>query len=1162
MPDFTHLHVHTQYSILDGASNIPDLLDKAKNAGMHSIAITDHGNMFGVKQFHKYALSKGIKPILGCEVYVAANSRFDKTTKEDRSGRHLVLLAKNLTGYHNLMKLVSFGWTEGFYYRPRIDRELLFKYSEGLIVSSACLAGPISRAILNNNIEQAEEIALEYKNVFGDDFYLELQRHYTGDPEKDAKTYQHQVFVNKHIIEIAQKHDIKYIATNDVHYINQEDAEAHDILICLSTGKDLDDPNRMRYSGQEFLKTPEEMASIFADLPEALLNTQEIADKIEQYELNRKPIMPDFPLPEGFSSEAEYLKYLTYEAAKLRWAEITQEIQERIDFELNTIIGMGFPGYFLIVWDFIKAAREMGVWVGPGRGSAAGSVVAYCLHITEMDPLKYELLFERFLNPDRISMPDIDIDFDEDGREKVLNWVVEKYGHHRVASVITFGSMAAKSSIKDVARVQKLHLSESDRLSKMVPAKPGMNLKTAFSQVPELKSELESDNPLIVKTLKLAQTLEGSIRQTGVHACGIIIGRDDLTNYIPISIAKESKLFVTQYDGKHVEDVGMLKMDFLGLTTLSIIKDAVQNIKLSQNIDVDIDNVPLDDPEVFNLFSKGETSAIFQFESDGMKKHLKGLKPTHFDDLIAMNALYRPGPIDYIPSFIARKNGHEKIEYDLPEMKEYLEGTYGVTVYQEQVMMLSQKLAGFTKGQADSLRKAMGKKIKSMMDELRQKFIEGATLNGHSQKIAEKIWTDWEAFAHYAFNKSHSTCYAFLAYQTGYLKAHFPAEFMAAVLNRNLSKIEEITALMDECRRMNIPVLVPDVNESHLNFTVNKKGEIRFGLAAIKGVGEIAVREIIAEREKNGNYTDYYNFVERVNLTSVSKRNHEALATAGGFDSFENLKRSQYLGIAAGNDKTFIEECIIYGNKIKGEAGTSQASIFGETAMVEVKKPEIPMVPDWDRIDKMNREKALIGIYLSEHPLDDYRIEILNYCTPLSDLHELEKYKGRDLKIAGIITSVVHATTKTGNPYGSITIEDYSDSYKLTLFGKDYINFKAYFTKGYAILIAGKVQHRFNDASKELELKLNSIDMLADSKAKMLKSLSVKLPIENLTKEFIKELTLVLGKHKGNADLKFMIYEPGSRVWVEMFSRNFRVDISNGLIEFLNENSIVEYKIS
>jgi DNA polymerase-3 subunit alpha len=1118
--------------------------------------------MFGVKLFHKTAKYKGIKPILGCEVYVAANSRFDKTTKEDRSGRHLVLLAKNLTGYQNLMKLVSYGWTEGFYYRPRIDKELLFKYSEGLIVSTACLAGPVSRAILNNNIDEAEKIAQEYKNVFGDDFYLELQRHFTGDPEKDAETYQHQVFVNKHILEIAKKLDIKYIATNDVHYINADDAEAHDILICLSTGKDLDDPKRMRYSGQEFLKTPEEMAELFADIPEAIANTKEIADKIEEYELNRKPIMPDFPLPEGFTSEADYLRHLTYEAAKVRWKEITPEIQERIDFELNTIIGMGFPGYFLIVWDFIRAAREMGVSVGPGRGSAAGSVVAYCLRITEMDPIKYKLLFERFLNPDRISMPDIDIDFDEDGREKVLKWVVEKYGKNRVANVITFGSMAAKSSIKDVARVQRLPLSESDRLSKMVPSKPGTNLKSAFAQVPELTAELKSDNPLIVKTLKLAQTLEGSIRQTGVHACGIIIGRDDLTNYIPISTAKDSDLFVTQYDGKHVEDVGMLKMDFLGLTTLSIIKDTAANIKLARGIDIDIDNIPLDDPEVFKLFSKGETTAIFQFESDGMKKHLKGLKPTHFDDLIAMNALYRPGPMDYIPSFIARKNGHEKIEYDLPEMKEFLEVTYGVTVYQEQVMLLSQKLAGFTKGQADSLRKAMGKKIKAMMDELREKFVEGAVQKGHPQKTVEKIWTDWEAFAQYAFNKSHSTCYAFLAYQTGYLKAYYPAEFMAAVLNRSLSDIDEITLLMDECRRMNIQVLGPDVNESYLNFMVNKKGEIRFGLAAVKGVGEVAVREIIAEREKSGPYSDYFNFVERVNLTSVNKRNHEALATAGGFDSFETIKRSQYLGIASGSEKTFIEECIVYGNKIQGEAGTSQASIFGGTSSVEVKKPEIPIVPDWDRIDKMNREKALIGMYLSEHPLDDFKIEIQSYCTELSQLNELEKHKGRDFKIAGIITTVVHATTKTGNPYGSITVEDFTGSFKITLFGKDYLNFKAYFTKGYAVLISGKVQHRFNDSTKELEFKVNSFEMLADAKNKMLKSLSVKVPIENLTKEFIDEFTNVLGKHKGNADLKFMIYEPGSRVWVEMFSRNFRVDISNGLIDFLNGNSTIEYKIS
>ncbi len=885
MIKYTHVHVHTQYSILDGASNVATLIKKAKEDGMPAVTISDHGNMFGVKHFHNEAKKQGIKPILGCETYVANGSRFEKTKKDQKSSFHLILLAKNKKGYENLTKLVSFGWIEGFYYNPRIDKELLKEYHEGIIATSACLGGEIPQAIMKNSMEYAEEVLQEYLDIFGEDFYLELQRHPSQIPGKDKDVYDNQVIVNKALIELAEKHKVKYIAANDVHFINADDADAHDRLICLNTGKDLDDPTRMRYTQQEFFKTQEEMNQLFADVPEALENTNEIVEKIEEYELDCDPIMPEFELPEGFDNEDDYLRHLTYEGAKKRYPEITDEIRERIDFELATIKNMGFPGYFLIVQDFLHAAREMGVSVGPGRGSAAGSVVAYCNKITDIDPIKYHLLFERFLNPDRISMPDIDIDFDEDGREKVLDWVVEKYGSERVAQIVTFGTMAAKMAIRDVARVEKLPLQEADRIAKLVPEKPGTTIKKAYAEVPELREARDKGSELVSRTLQFAETLEGSVRHTGLHACGIIIGRNNLYEHIPVCTSKDSKLYVTQFDGNHVESVGMLKMDFLGLKTLSIIQDALENIRESKNIDIDIDNISLEDAPTYELYAKGDTTGLFQFESPGMKKHLRALKPNRFDDLIAMNALYRPGPMDYIPSFVARKHGKEKINYDLAEMEEYLEETYGITVYQEQVMLLSQKLAGFTKGQADSLRKAMGKKKKDLMEQLKSLFVEGCEKNGFDIKVVNKIWNDWEAFAQYAFNKSHSTCYAYVSYQTAYLKAHHPAEFMAAVLSRNITDIKKITIFMDECRRMGIELLGPDVNESRFKFNVNDEGNIRFGLGAIKGVGEAAVLKIIEERKENGPYKNIYDFVERVDLSSVNKKNVEALAIAGAFDN-------------------------------------------------------------------------------------------------------------------------------------------------------------------------------------------------------------------------------------------------------------------------------------
>ncbi|MCF6367075.1 MAG: DNA polymerase III subunit alpha [Bacteroidales bacterium] len=1163
MPEFTHLHLHTQYSLLDGASSVPKLIKRVKESGMKSVAITDHGNMFGVKSFHKTAIKEGVKPILGCEVYVAKESRFRRDKEKDKKSDHLIILAKNQIGYQNLIKLVSYGYMEGFYRKPRIDMEILEKYSEGLIVSSACLAGSVPRAIMNDNINEAEKQALKYKEIFGEDYYLEMQRHETGNPEKDKKTLFLQELVNKEIVKISEKTGIKYIATNDVHFINKEDAAAHDILIALSTGKDLDDPTRMQYSGEEYLKTPEQMSELFAEYPDAITNTKEIEDKIETYDLNREPIMPEFQLPENFKSEAEYLKHVTYEGAKKRWTDLTDEIKERIDFELDTIIGMGFPGYFLIVWDFLKAAREMGVSVGPGRGSAAGSVVAYSLEITDIDPLEYGLLFERFLNPDRISMPDIDIDFDEDGREKILDWVVEKYGEKRVANIITFGSMAAKSSIRDVARVLRLPLQEADRIAKLIPERPGITLEKAFKEVEELKKELDSEDPLIRKTLNFAQILEGSVRHTGVHACGIIIGKDDLENYVPLSNAKDSKLKATQYDGKHVEDIGLLKMDFLGLKTLSIIMDALKNIKHSAGVELDIDNIPLNDEKTFNLYAKGETTGVFQFESDGMKKHLKNLKPNRFEDLIAMNALYRPGPMEYIPDFIARKHGKQHIVYDLPEMEELLKETYGITVYQEQVMLLSQKLAGFTKGQADSLRKAMGKKIISMMEELKVKFFDGCKANGHDEKKVTKIWTDWEKFASYAFNKSHSTCYAYIAYQTAYLKAHYPAEFMSAILGRNLNDIKKVSFFLTETKRMGIEVLLPDVNESFSMFIVNKKGQIRYGLGGIKNVGGAAVDDIIKERERNGKYKSFIDFIERVNLSSVNKRTIEALVTAGAFDDVDNLKRNQYFKSNNGSDLTYIEECIKFGGKFQNGGVENQASIFGEET-IEIKRPEAPQAEEWSRLHRLKLEKEIIGIYLSEHPLDAYKLEIGTYCnTEVSQLADLPSLKGKEINIAGIITEVFNGTTKTGKAYGSITLEGYSSSHRIYLFGKDYITFKNYFTKDLSVLIRGRVQPRYKPKDdNDVEFKINEIELLSEAKDKMIKALTITVPLENISDTFIENIIELTEKYKGKTMLNINVVEKEKGFSLNLFSRSKHIKVNQMLLSDLNKMIDINIKLN
>jgi DNA polymerase-3 subunit alpha len=1161
MAGFAHLHLHTQYSILDGASNISLLMERVKTLGMDAVAITDHGNMFGVKEFHNHATKKGIKPIIGCEIYVAKRSIGEVNVKEDRSGDHLILLAKNLIGYKNLIKLVSIAWIKGFYYKPRVDKELLTKYHEGIIASSACLAGEIQDEILNGSMAGAETALKSYLDIFGEDFYLEIQRHETYDPEADRSAFPLQQKVIEAFKKLSVKYNIKILASNDVHFINAEDAEAHDRLICINTAKDIDDPNRLRYSKQEYLKSEEEMRIIFSDIPEAVDNVAGLVAKIDKYKLDHDPIMPEFELPEGFTDKDVYLRFLTYNGAEKRWGTLTEEQTERLDFELAMIAKMGFPGYFLIVQDFLRAAREMGVSVGPGRGSAAGSAVAYCLRITDIYPIRYGLLFERFLNLDRISMPDIDIDFDEDGRDSVLKYVVNKYGHDKVAHIITFGSMAAKMAIRDVARVQKLPLPDADRLAKLVPERPGITLAAAYEEVPELAKERDSSNKLIALTLKYAGVLEGSVRQTGVHACGIIIGKDSLDNYIPLCTAKDTDLYATQYDGSHVESVGLLKMDFLGLKTLSIIKDAIDNIKKSKGIDINIDDLPLDDKKTFELFSNGETTAIFQFESTGMKRYLRDLEPNRLEDLIAMNALYRPGPMEYIPKFIRRKHGTEKIDYPIPEMERYLNDTYGITVYQEQVMLLSQELAGFTKGEADSLRKAMGKKKRSIMDEMKLKFQEGCTRKGYDESVVNKIWSDWEAFAQYAFNKSHSTCYALVAFQTGYLKANYPAEYMAAVLSRNISDIKKITIFMDETRRMGMEVLGPDVNESNLKFTVNKDGNIRFGLGAIKGVGEAAVFQLIEEREKNGLFKDIYDLAERVNLNSLNKKNLEAMAVAGAFDCFEGVIRAQYFSLDT-KGTSFIESLIKYGNNARTVKNSSQQSLFGESGGFDMVKPEPSPCPDWPKLEKLNREKEVIGIYLSSHPLDDFKLEITTFTTAnLADLQNMRDYLERDVTVAGMVTETRNGIGKNGKPYGSFTIQDYTDSFRFMMFDKEFIDNSKFFTIGYYLLIRGRVQKR-KYKEDELEFKIKTINLLSSVKDELIKSVTLKIDPENINTEMINELKELVHENKGETELKFLFLDTDDKISLPMFSRTLRVRLNNSFISYLEDHPGIEFKVN
>ena len=1246
---FTHFHVHSQYSILDGAASIPGLIDKAIADGMSAISLTDHGSMYGIKLFYDICRKKGIKPILGCETYVARVSRFSKTQQADRSGEHLILLAKNLTGYKNLVKLVSAAHVEGFYYRPRIDKELLQQYHEGLIVSSACLGGEIDQKIMSGNLEGAEAAAKWYQDLFGEDYYLEVMRHPAADPKLRAEVYDQEQLCIQEKIKIAKKLGIKLLATNDVHFLNEEDAEAHDLLICLSTKKDIDDPKRMRYTRQEWFKTTQEMMELFSDLPEAIANTQEVADKVEEYQLDSDPLMPVFPIPSELGTEeeyrqkytpedlfneftrdekgnvvmseedaqkkikklggidrlyrikleADYLKELTMKGVVKRYGENpAPEIMERIRFELHIMKTMGFPGYFLIVQDFIQAARDMGVIVGPGRGSAAGSAVAYCLGITNIDPIKYDLLFERFQNPDRISLPDIDVDFDDAGRQQVLEWVTKKYGADKVSHIVTFGSMAAKMAIKDVARVLKLELSQSNRLAKMVPEAPKMTLKKAYKENPELEKEKYSSNPVISKTIQLAETLEGSIRQTGVHACGILISRDPLTDHIPIMPTEGESLMTTQYDGHFVEPIGLIKMDFLGLRTLSIIKTCLENIKISRHLELDENQIPLDDEETFKLFSRGDTTGLFQFESPGMKKHLRALQPNRFEDLVAMNALYRPGPMEYIPSFIRRKHGEEPIEYDHPMMEPYLKDTYGITVYQEQVMLQSRALGNFTRGMSDTLRKAMGKKQFEMMAQLKDKFMDGCKNNpefvkGAKEKgksiedLVNKIWGDWEAFASYAFNKSHSVCYAYIAYQTGYLKAHYPAEFMAANLSNNLSDIGKVTIFMDECKRMGLNVLAPDVNESYNDFTVNSRGQIRFGMAAIKGVGEAAVESIIKEREKNGLYKDVYDFFERIDYRTVNKKTLENLITAGGLDSL-GYHRAQYFR-SVDTTTNILDTLVNYGQKNQQDALSLQTSLFGDTEGFEIAKPVIPDCEPWHDYEKSKKEKELIGIYLTSHPLDPYKLEMQLLCKPVEELNSnLASFKNREITIAGIITSRREGKTKNGKDFGIITIEDFSGTYELPFFGKDYASYHQYFIDETAIYVKGKVGPKWGN-EKELTFNIQNVDLLETITQNAIKSIILQVDIEKLTLEtvneihnlFITDVTSQAYKEaqqkanearKSSRDIQdelpnqtevplyFMLYDTQGN-HVKMFSRTCKIRKSRELYEYFENNDAVKMKI-
>ena len=1240
MEDFVHLHVHTYYSILDGQSSIKKLVDKAIGDGMKGMAITDHGDMFGIKEFHdicngvnKQRKKDGLepfKPIFGCEMYVARRGDMHlKDTREDQGGYHLIVLAKNANGYKNLIKLVSNSWVDGFYSRPRTDRHELEKYHEDLIVCSACIAGEVPAKILKGDIAGAREAIEWHKKLWGDDYYLELQRHEVKDPSIRANrdTFPLQQQANKVLIELAKEYGIKLVCTNDAHFVDKENAEAHDHLLCLSTGKDLDDPTRMLYSKQEWFKTQQEMNDIFSDVPEAMANTVEILNKVETYSLDADPIMPFFPIPESFGTEAEwrqkfteqqlydeftsdengenhlspeegekkikklggydkiyrikfeadYLAKLAYEGAAKRYGDpLSKEVDDRIRFELHIMKTMGFPGYFLIVQDFINSARdELGVMVGPGRGSAAGSVVAYCLGITKIDPLKYDLLFERFLNPDRISLPDIDTDFDDDGRGKVLKWVMDKYGHENCAHIITYATMATKNSIKDVARVEKLPLADSNALCKAIPDRlpdvdgktPKMNLTNAIKAVRELQEAEASPNPQMANTIKYAKMLEGTVRGTGIHACGFIICRDPISDHVPVSTAddpdfKGTKTNCTQYDGHVIESTGLIKMDFLGLKTLSELKEACANIKRTRGIDVDLDTIPIDDPKTYELYQKGQTIGTFQFESAGMQKYLRELHPTVFEDLIAMNALYRPGPMDYIPSFIARKNGREEIKYDIDCMEKYLKDTYGITVYQEQVMLLSRQLADFTRGESDALRKAMGKKKKDIVDAMKPKFIDGGVKNGHDPKVLEKIWADWEKFASYAFNKSHAACYSWVAYQTAYLKANYPAEFMAAIMSRRRDQITEITKLMDECKSMGIATLGPDVNESYEKFGVNHHGEIRFGLGAIKGMGESAAQAIISEREKNGPYKTVFDFAQRVNLSNVNKKAFESLALSGGFDGF-GIPRESYF---ATNNKgeAFLDMLVRYGQLYQTEKAQAQNSLFGGFDDIEIATPAVPKSDiRWSDIERLNKERELVGIYLSAHPLDEYKIILDNLCNAkCADLADMSKLNGReDIVLGGIVTAVRQKFTKSGEPCGFVTVEDFEGSGEIPLFGQDWGRWNGMFTEGASVYVTAKLQPRFMH-SNQMEFKVQNVEYLQRVKEKAVERITISMNTDLLDNQVVADLNEIIFSNPGKTQLFFQLRDSRGANHVLLRSKTCGVDVRHTLIDYIEKIDGLDYHIN
>ena len=1235
MQDFVHLHVHTYYSILDGQSSIPKLVDKAIANGMRGMAITDHGDMFGIKEFYNYCNKVNgklrdegkpeFKPIFGCEMYVARRKKSDRSDpKVDKSGYHLIVLAKNYHGYKNLIKLVSRAWVDGFYMRPRTDREDLEKYHEDLIVCSACIAGEVPSKILKDDIAGAREAIEWYQRVFGDDYYLELQRHEVKDPHLRAnrETFPLQQKANRVLIELAKEYGIKLVCTNDAHFVDQENAEAHDHLLCLATGKDLDDPNRMLYSKQEWFKTREEMNEVFSDVPEALSNTCEILDKVETYSIDHAPIMPFFPIPAEFGTEedtrrkfteqhlyeeftrdengneimskeeadkkikklggydkiyrikfeADYLAKLAYDGAKKRYGDpLPEEVRERVKFELHIMKTMGFPGYFLIVQDFINSARdELGVMVGPGRGSAAGSVVAYCLGITKIDPIKYDLLFERFLNPDRISLPDIDTDFDDDGRGKVLEWVEDKYGHDKVAHIITYGTMATKNVIKDVGRVEKVPLAEVNALCKQIPDKlpngKKMNLVNAIECIPALKEAEASSDIRMRNTMSYAKMLEGTVRGTGIHACGTIICRDAISDWVPVSTAEDKadpghKLLCTQYDGHVIEETGLIKMDFLGLKTLSILKEAVENIRLSTGHEIDLDTIPIDDELTYQLYSDGRTVGTFQFESAGMRKYLRELHPTVFEDLIAMNALYRPGPMDYIPSFIARKNGQEPIQYDIPCMEKYLKDTYGITVYQEQVMLLSRQLANFTRGESDALRKAMGKKKKAIVDAMKPKFIKQGQENGHDPAVLEKIWGDWEKFASYAFNKSHATCYSWVAYQTAYLKAHYPAEYMAALMTRRFAQIVEITKLMEECQSMNIKTLGPDVNESYRAFGVNEHGEIRFGLSAIKGMGAPAADAIVAERLKNGPYKNIFDFAERVDFSSVNRKAFETLALSGGFDSF-GIRREQFFGKNAKGD-TFLDTLVRYGQLYQQEQREAATSLFGGEEAVEIATPPIPEAESWSTIERLNKERELVGIYLSAHPLDEYEIILHNmcntHCNELGDKVALSKKE--DVVFGGIITEVKSKFTKTGKPCGFVTIEDFEGSGELALFGEDWGAWRGIMVEGSTIYCTAKCVARYGN-SNYLDFKISTVEYLQTVKENRLERFTIVVDSNVIDETLVNDLKTVIENDEGKAQLYLQIHDVESNTNILLRAQERTVGVSRELIQFVNDHPKMSYQIN